>query len=89
MREECLNLSWFQNLFDARRKITAWRKEYNEERPHSSLGYQTPKAFAAAQAASFYRAELGQGDSNDVPLPQTPIPAQTGDGVETNCRILT
>ena len=46
LREECLNLSWFQNLFDARRKIAAWRIEYNEERPHSSLGYQTPKEFA-------------------------------------------
>ena len=46
LREECLNLSWFQNLFDARRKIAAWRKEYNEERPHSSLGYKTPKEFA-------------------------------------------
>src|SRR5579864_9121436 len=52
LREECLNLSWFQNLFDARRKIAAWRKEYNEERPHSSLGYRTPKEFAAAQAAA-------------------------------------
>ena len=40
LREECLAVSWFQNLFDARRKITAWRKEYNEERPHSSLGYR-------------------------------------------------
>ena len=46
MREECLNVSWFQNLFDAKRKIAAWRKEYNEERPHSSLGYRTPAEFA-------------------------------------------
>jgi len=46
LREECLNVSWFANLFEARRKIAAWRKEYNEERPHSSLGYQTPAAFA-------------------------------------------
>jgi Integrase core domain len=46
MREECLNVSWFENLFDARRKITAWQKEYNEERPHSSLGYLTPQEFA-------------------------------------------
>lgn len=46
LREECLNASWFQNLFDARRKIAAWRHEYNEQRPHSSLGYQTPAAFA-------------------------------------------
>jgi len=89
LREECLNLSWFQNLFDARRKIAAWRTEYNEERPHSSLGYKTPKEFAAAQAANFYRAELGQEASNAGPLPQTPIPAQTGDGAEKSCRILT
>src|SRR5579859_5707115 len=74
LREECLNLSWFQNLFDARRKIAAWRTEYNEERPHSSLGYKTPKEFAAAQAANFYRAELGQEASNAGPLPQTPSP---------------
>src|SRR5512146_1581966 len=46
LREECLRVSWFQNLFDARRKIAAWRKEYNQERPHSSLGYRTPKEFA-------------------------------------------
>jgi putative transposase len=46
LREECLNASWFQNLLDARRKIAAWRTAYNEQRPHSSLGYQTPGAFA-------------------------------------------
>ena len=63
LREECLTVSWFQNLFDARRKIAAWRIEYNEERPHSSLGYKTPKEFAA-QAASFYIAERGARDSN-------------------------
>lgn len=46
LREECLNASWFENLWDARRKIAAWRREYNEERPHSSLGYLTPSEFA-------------------------------------------
>jgi len=46
LREECLRLSWFTNLFDARRKITSWRKGYNEERPHSSLDYRTPTEFA-------------------------------------------
>src|SRR5271166_832244 len=61
LRDECLTVSWFQNLFDARRKIAAWRIEYNEERPHSSLGYKTPKEFAAAQAADFYIADEGQG----------------------------
>ena len=44
LRDECLNVSWFENLWDARRKIAAWQKEFNEERPHSSLGYQTPAA---------------------------------------------
>jgi putative transposase len=68
LREECLAVSWFQNLFDARRKIAAWRKEYNEERPHSSLGYKTPNEFAA-QAASFYRAERGARKSDAVPYP--------------------
>src|SRR5215510_2628250 len=48
LRDECLNASWFGNLFEARAKIAAWREEYNEERPHSSLGYRTPAAFAAS-----------------------------------------
>jgi putative transposase len=39
-------VSWFENLWDARRKVAAWRKEFNEERPHSSLRYQTPAEFA-------------------------------------------
>ena len=52
LREECLNVSWFQNLFDARRKIAAWKIEYNEERPHSSLGYRTPQEFATAMRAA-------------------------------------
>ncbi len=69
LREECLSVSWFQNLFDARRKIAAWKIEYNEERPHSSLGYRTPKEFAAAQAAVFYTAERGARDSKRRPLP--------------------
>ena len=52
LRDECLNVSWFRNLFDARRKIAAWRREYNHDRPHSALGYRTPEEFAR-EAASF------------------------------------
>jgi len=52
LREECLNASWFGNLFEARRKIGAWKVEYNEERPHSSLGYRTPREFAREVAAN-------------------------------------
>lgn len=90
LREECLRVSWFQNLFDARRKIAAWRIDYNEQRPHSSLGYKTPKEFATEQAASFYTAEREARDSNAVPCPsRSPIPAQTQDGKAESCRILT
>src|SRR5579863_453012 len=90
LRDECLTVSWFQNLFDARRKIAAWRIEYNVQRPHSSLGYRTPKEFAAAHAADFYTAEREARDSNAVPCPsRSPIPAQTEDGEQESCRILT
>jgi putative transposase len=47
LREECLRVSWFYNLFDARKKIALWRREYNEQRPHSRLKYLTPAEFAA------------------------------------------
>lgn len=51
LRDECLNTSWFRNLFDARRRIRAWQREYNELRPHSSLQYQTPAEFARRVAS--------------------------------------
>jgi putative transposase len=47
LRDECLNVNWFRNLFEARRKITLWQQDYNAARPHSSLGYRTPDEFAA------------------------------------------
>jgi putative transposase len=47
LREECLRIHWFQNLFEARRIIANWRRDYNECRPHSSLNYLTPAEFAA------------------------------------------
>ena len=90
LRDECLTVSWFQNLFDAKRKIAAWRIDYNEDRPHSSLGYKTPKEFAAAQAAGFCTAEREARDSNAVPCPsRSPIPAQPEEGAAESCRILT
>ena len=45
-RDECLNQHYFFTIHDARLKIKAWRKDYNEQRPHSSLNYLTPKEFA-------------------------------------------
>lgn len=45
-RDECLNVNWFLSLEDAQEKIETWREEYNEFRPHSSLGDLTPRQFA-------------------------------------------
>ncbi len=47
LRQECLNASWFLSMDDARNRINAWRADYNETRPHSSLGNLTPSGFAA------------------------------------------
>ena len=47
-RDECLNEHWFVGLDHARQIIEAWRQDYNQVRPHSALGNQTPAAFAAA-----------------------------------------
>jgi putative transposase len=41
-RTECLNAHWFMSLDDARRKCEAWRRDYNEERPHSAIGNKVP-----------------------------------------------
>ena len=46
VREECLNQHWFLSLEDAQEKLDAWRNDYNENRPHSSLGNRTPSQFA-------------------------------------------
>jgi putative transposase len=46
LRAECLDQHWFMSLEDAREKLEAWRTEYNEERPHSSLGNLAPGEFA-------------------------------------------
>ena len=59
LHEECLRMSWFTNLFDARRKISNWKTEYNEQRPHSSLGYRTPAEFARVALTQSYGKDVG------------------------------
>jgi hypothetical protein len=44
-RQECLNEHWFLSLEDAKEKVEAWRGHYNEQRPHSSLRYQSPMEY--------------------------------------------
>ena len=46
LRAECLNATWFLSLADARDGLEAWRREYNQERPHGSLPNLTPQASA-------------------------------------------
>lgn len=60
LRDECLNVNWFRNLWQARVRIEAWRKDYNSARPDSSLGYKTPDAFRKAYAPSPRSLELQQ-----------------------------
>jgi putative transposase len=45
-RDECLNEHWFLTMAHARVVIESWRRAYNTERPHSSLGNLTPEQFA-------------------------------------------
>ena len=51
LRDECLNENWFTTLNEARMIIEDWRKDYNQFRPHSSLGNLTPEEFANQNAA--------------------------------------
>ena len=53
LRDECLSREWFASLREARVVIETWRRFYNTERPHSSLGYLTP--FEFSRKASFSR----------------------------------
>ncbi|MEV4605076.1 IS3 family transposase [Amycolatopsis sp. NPDC049253] len=48
LRDECLNITLFWSLTQARVVISDWKDEYNHHRRHSSLGYQTPAGYAAA-----------------------------------------
>lgn len=52
MRDELLNETLFFDLDDARTRIAAWITDYNDERPHSALGYLTPAAYAATFTAT-------------------------------------
>lgn len=46
-RDECLNEHWFSTLTEARAIVNAWRRDYNEIRPHSAIGYLTPAEYGA------------------------------------------
>jgi putative transposase len=64
LRDECLNVSWFSSLTNANLKLTAWRKHYNEERPHSALDDRTPLAFAKLHGMRFALHLTNKASSN-------------------------
>lgn len=49
LREECLSINWFSNLTESKQIIEQWRREYNGNRPHSSLGNLTPDEYVRQQ----------------------------------------
>src|SRR5262245_56728870 len=63
MRYELLNESLFLDLEQARKIITAWVAYYNTRRPHSSLGYSTPAAYADRLTATGHPAPLHEGSA--------------------------
>jgi putative transposase len=52
LRDECVNVNWFLSLEDARGKIEAWRRHYNETRPHPALEDVPRSEFASKGGAS-------------------------------------
>ena len=51
-RAECLNSHWFMSLADAAEKMEAWRRDYNEVRPHSAIGNKPPISLMNTSGAS-------------------------------------
>jgi len=74
-RDECLNQHLFSSLDEARAIIEDWRIEYNDERPHSSIGYRTPTEFAATRPRRSTRSSL-QTHQQDGPPSLVPVSAR-------------
>lgn len=76
-RDECLNMHVFVDGRHAQTVVEAWRREYNEERPHSSLNYMTPAEFAAHCRNSGRPTASLRSDNACTPGPQPEIKANT------------
>ena len=70
LRDECLNSGWFESIDDARQVLQDWRRDYNQVRPHSSLGDLPPAAFAA-QIQGVAPALCSQGVEEEHPAGPT------------------
>ncbi|WP_241216827.1 integrase core domain-containing protein, partial [Sphingomonas koreensis] len=76
MRDELLNETLFLSLPHARVEIAAWVDDYNRERPHSALGYETPAAFAA-ELDKQWPASLRPTGSATQPIASTALMRKT------------
>ena len=65
-RLECLNEHWFMSLEDAWEKAEEWRRDYNQNRPHSSLGNVPPEEYVTLNgAAKVGKIRLEKANNND------------------------
>ncbi len=63
LRDECLNVHWFETIDEAQAKIEAWRVEYNESRPHQSLRDLTPAEYAVQTRHSMTSEEFNSAEN--------------------------
>lgn len=66
LRDECLNVQLFYTIGDARKKLDAWREDYNQVRPHGSLGKQAPEEFLESWAAAKAPSDGSREESKEV-----------------------
>jgi putative transposase len=80
LRDELLNETLFRSLSHTRAVLEAWRMDYNNERPHSRLGWMSPAIYAAARRSAALRSTDGSAQRTAVitaqpgTASQTPIP---------------
>ena len=72
MRDEVLNQTLFRSVAHARVVLAAWRRDYNEQRPHSKLGWMTPCTYAAALSGTAGRTAPQRESSAIRPLARAP-----------------
>ena len=75
LRDECLNRELFGSLREAQVILEQWRREYNEARPHSSLGYLTPMEYAEKKTNTV---DGGYAPPNPAPLAAAGVQGEPG-----------
>ena len=68
LRDELLNETLFRSLPHARAVPEAWRRDYNEQRPHSKLGWMTPRDYALTLSGETGRRTARHGGSARRPI---------------------